>query len=261
MTIKKENKANSHQNLIKILQGLLLATWVSIVIIASQYCIVYGTLFLVGKERIQQPVWVGFCQALSYILAFLLLFFVTPRLYELIQIRSKKKITVLQNMSLATSRTELGLKESPTFVDLGLPIVAYVVYLAIAQGILFIIEKVLPWFNPEQEQQTGFSHFLSSGDRFIAMLTIVLIAPVAEELIMRGWLYGKIREWLKPISAMLIVSLLFAILHGQLNVALATFVLSIILCTMREITGTIWSGILLHIIVNAISFYFLYVAF
>lgn len=261
MTIKKENKANSHQNLIKILQGLLLATWVSIVIIASQYCIVYGTLFLVGKERIQQPVWVGFCQALSYILAFLLLFFVTPRLYELIQIRSKKKITVLQNMSLATSRTELGLKESPTFVDLGLPIVAYVVYLAIAQGILFIIEKVLPWFNPEQEQQTGFSHFLSSGDRFVAMLTIVLIAPVAEELIMRGWLYGKIREWLKPISAMLIVSLLFAILHGQLNVALATFVLSIILCTMREITGTIWSGILLHIIVNAISFYFLYVAF
>lgn len=261
MTIKKENKANSHQNLIKILQGLLLATWVSIVIIASQYCIVYGTLFLVGKERIQQPVWVGFCQALSYILAFLLLFFVTPRLYELIQIRSKKKITVLQNMSLATSRTELGLKESPTFVDLGLLIVAYVVYLAIAQGILFIIEKVLPWFNPEQEQQTGFSHFLSSGDRFVAMLTIVLIAPVAEELIMRGWLYGKIREWLKPISAMLIVSLLFAILHGQLNVALATFVLSIILCTMREITGTIWSGILLHIIVNAISFYFLYVAF
>ena len=29
---------------------------------------------------------------------------------------------------------------------------------------------------------------------FFAMLAIVFIAPIVEEIIMRGWLYGKLRD-------------------------------------------------------------------
>lgn len=77
---------------------------------------------------------------------------------------------------------------------------------------------------------------------------------------MRGWLYGKLRSRLKVPLAILLVSIVFAFLHGQWNVGVGVFVLSLVLCGLREITGTIWSGILLHIISNGIAFYLLYIA-
>lgn len=92
------------------------------------------------------------------------------------------------------------------------------------------------------------------------MLALVIIAPIAEEIIMRGWLYGKLRSRLKVPLAILLVSIVFAFLHGQWNVGVGVFVLSLVLCGLREITGTIWSGILLHIISNGIAFYLLYIA-
>ena len=59
--------------------------------------------------------------------------------------------------------------------------------------------------------------------------------------------------------AIFLTSILFAVLHGQLNVGITVFVLSVVLCGLREITGTIWSGMLLHILSNGIAFYILYI--
>lgn len=158
----------------------------------------------------------------------------------------------------STSSEELGVNSWPTFVDIGLAPIAYVTY-TIFSNIAYAIMRGFSWFDAEQTQNVGFSGYLFASDRIFAMLAIVFIAPIAEELIMRGWLYGKLRNHLKIIPAMLLVSLLFAILHGQLNVAIAVFILSSLLCGLREITGTIWSGMLLHIISNGIAFYILYV--
>ena len=93
----------------------------------------------------------------------------------------------------------------------------------------------------------------------MAFISLVVVAPVAEELIFRGWLYGKLRAKIPAIPAMLVVSILFGIVHGQWNVGVTVFVMSIAMCTLREITGTIWGGILIHILKNGIAFYFLYV--
>ena len=89
-----------------------------------------------------------------------------------------------------------------------------------------------------------------------------------EEVIFRGWLYGKLRQKLSGktseitgiIISILLVSLLFGIVHMQWNVGVNVFALSVVLCVLREITGTIYSGILVHMLKNGIAFYFLYVA-
>jgi len=59
--------------------------------------------------------------------------------------------------------------------------------------------------------------------------------------------------------AALVTSLVFAAVHGQWNVAIDTFALSLVLCALREVTGTIWAGILLHMFKNAIAFYVLFI--
>ena len=101
----------------------------------------------------------------------------------------------------------------------------------------------------------------------LAFLTLVVVAPIAEELIFRGYLYGKMREkfsqvtseiWSVIISALL-VSVVFGIIHMQWNVGVNVFAMSLVACALREYTGTIYAGILLHMIKNGLAFYFLFV--
>ena len=95
---------------------------------------------------------------------------------------------------------------------------------------------------------------------------LVVVAPVVEELIFRGWLYGKMREathgkfrtWVAIGLPMLLVSLLFGLVHGQWNVGVVVFAMSLVMCALREITGTIYAGMLVHMLKNAVAFMLLF---
>jgi membrane protease YdiL (CAAX protease family) len=88
---------------------------------------------------------------------------------------------------------------------------------------------------------------------------LIIVAPVAEEVLFRGYLYGKLRKSVPVWAAIGIVSVLFGSIHGQWNVAIDVFALSIVLCVLREITGSIWAGILLHMVKNGLAFYILFI--
>lgn len=57
----------------------------------------------------------------------------------------------------------------------------------------------------------------------------------------------------------LVVSMVFGILHGQWNVGVNVFALSLVMCLLREYTGSVWAGIVLHMTKNALAFYMLFV--
>lgn len=261
--------------------------WVLVSMIASQYAIALPMVALLG-ESINQPLWTCVYDALVYILALVLVVLVPPLLYrtyrkahgqknpqkpdraQTAKPSQEPKAAKLNDKSatiesetinpFSTNSEELGVQHLPTFVDIGLAPIGYFVYMVIATALTTIMSILFSWFNPEQTQDVGFNYFITGGDRIIAMIALVVLAPLAEEIIMRGWLYGKLRSKLKVIPAILLVSVLFGFLHGQWNVAISTFALSVVLCGLREITGTIWSGVLLHMLSNGIAFYLLYVA-
>ena len=127
-------------------------------------------------------------------------------------------------------------------------------------GILMLIMKwLIPGINLEQEQDVGFNNLIGRAEMIEGFIALVIIAPIAEELIFRGWLYGKLRARMTAVSAIIICSVLFGILHGQWNVGITVFAMSVVMCLIRELTGTIWSGILVHMLKNGIAFYLLYV--
>ena len=115
-------------------------------------------------------------------------------------------------------------------------------------------------------QDVGFSYYISGADRLVAFVTLVVVAPIAEEVIFRGWLYGKMREKIAAeysnvasmIISSLLVSILFGLVHMQWNVGVNVFALSLVLCGLREVTGTIYAGILLHMLKNGVAFWLLY---
>lgn len=245
---------------------ILLLIWVAIAMTISQYIIGLPMMWILDS-KFSQPFWTCIYYGLTYVLSLVLVIIVPPRVINKLKTRANAKsnkksqsIPQFTNLSdFTTSREELGLKDLPTVIDVGLAPVSYVVYLVLS-GIFTSIMSAFTWFNAEETQDVGFGYFITTGDRVVAMIALVFIAPIAEEIIMRGWLYGKLREKLKIPVAMLLTSLLFGFLHGQWNVSVGVFALSLVLCGLREITGTIWSGMLLHMLSNGIAFYLLYIA-
>lgn len=225
----------------------LMCLWVFVSVVSAQLVVGWIMLRILGYETFSQPVWTAIYSALAYSVALLLIILVPGR-------RAK------------SSRKELGLKDYPTWTDIGLAPVGYVVSILLAV-VLVAIFSVFPWFNANEAQDVGFNIYMSGGDRVIAFLTLVVVAPIAEEIIFRGWLYGKLRERLSGklpervgiLISILIVSILFGLVHFQWNVGVNVFCLSVVLCSMREITGTIYAGILTHMIKNGVAFYLLYV--
>ena len=114
--------------------GLL--AWVAAVIIACQYAITFGLYFLLGRETLLAPVWITICNALIYSLATFLIIWAPVRFFN------KKRL----------SRTELGLKDLPTWTDILLAPAGFLIYLILA-AILIAIFRNFPFFDPDQAQE------------------------------------------------------------------------------------------------------------
>lgn len=254
---------------------IFLLAWAALSLIASQFIIAFLMILPLG-DRIVEPLWTAVYDFLVYAFALVLVVWIPPRFAKLLEhhkttLKSQKATTTpvsagdSQNSyetqlvkDLTTNTEELGVNKWPTFTDLGLVPIGYVVYIFLA-NLATNLMQAFPWFDAEETQDVGFNGLMNGSDRFFAMLALVFIAPIVEELVMRGWLYGKLRAKLNFIPSILLTSLLFAVLHGQWNVGVTVFFLSLVLCSLREITGSVWSGILLHMLNNGVAFYILYV--
>jgi membrane protease YdiL (CAAX protease family) len=123
-----------------------------------------------------------------------------------------------------------------------------------------LVEKIA-WFNVNQPQQLGFSG-MSGPTLFIGFIVLAVITPVVEEMLFRGVLQGRIRAAGIPFTpAALIVASLFAAAHGQWNVAIDVFFMSLVSSYLREKTGRLWPSIIVHIIKNTLAFYVTFVVF
>lgn len=158
-----------------------------------------------------------------------------------------------------TTKKELGLWRLPSWTDIGLAPAGFVIYLLITAILAYVATLLIPAYDANQIQQTGFSRLTDHYEYILAFITLIIIAPVAEEVLFRGYLYGKLRSVAPVWVAVLVTSLLFGAVHGQWNVAVDVFALSLVLCSLREITGNVWAGILLHMLKNSIAFYLLFI--
>lgn len=158
-----------------------------------------------------------------------------------------------------TTLDDMGLNLWPRWVDLLLVPAGMVVYVVLSGILMVAAQTFLPWFDIEQAQDTGFSQLYQRSEFMLAFVTLVIIAPVAEELVFRGYLYGKLKRYTFRWLAIILTSVLFALVHGQWNVAVDVFALSIVLCILRDISGSVWPAVLVHMAKNGIAFYIIFI--
>jgi len=78
-----------------------------------------------------------------------------------------------------------------------------------------------------------------------------VVAPFAEEIIFRGYLYPVAKSFGGITAGILFSALLFAACHGNVPLMLPLFLLGILLALVYEWTGSIWAAISIHFFFNS----------
>jgi len=158
-----------------------------------------------------------------------------------------------------TTKEDLGVQRLPSWMDIVWAPTGAVVYLILTATITFIAMNLLTFVDYSQPQDTGFTNISAQGEYIMAFIMLVIIAPVAEEVLFRGYLFGKLRKHAPLWVSILITSVVFALVHGAWNVGLDVFALSIVLCLLRVVSGSLWPSIMLHMMKNGLAYYFLFI--
>ncbi len=163
------------------------------------------------------------------------------------------------------SLKSIGLKPAK-LRDIGFVLMGFGAYFIVYLFALAIVRAAVPSLNVDQKQVIGFDGANGLQLPFV-FVSLVLLPPVAEEVIMRGFLYSGLRKKLRFIWAATATSVLFGIAHLQFGsgqpllwtAAIDTFVLSFVLVYLRERTGSLAAPIGLHMLKNFIAFMSLFV--
>jgi membrane protease YdiL (CAAX protease family) len=157
---------------------------------------------------------------------------------------------------------QLGFNRRPGWGDVGQALLGFVGYfglLVVAVALLRAITSI----DFDQRQELGFDNVVTAGGIAMAFISLVLLPPLVEETVFRGFLFGGLRKKINFWWAALLTSLIFAAPHllassqGFLWAAgVDTLLLSLVLCYLREKTGALWAPIMVHAIKNSIAFVF-----
>lgn len=78
-------------------------------------------------------------------------------------------------------------------------------------------------------------------------------APLAEEVVFRGYIYGAVKKLSNIWFAVLFSGLFFAAVHMNLASMLPLFVLGVALAVVYEATGSLWTPIAVHFLFNGVN--------
>jgi CAAX protease family protein len=133
--------------------------------------------------------------------------------------------------------------------EVGIALVSLVVLLPLLDGLAYVMgQPIIPSFVVDLYRSAQ-----SSGSLPLLWLAIVVAAPVAEEIIFRGFIFrGWVRPEQRPMIGILMVSVLFAAIHIQYNWfgILQVFLLGSLLTWTRWRSESTLLTMVMHFIAN-----------
>ena len=140
---------------------------------------------------------------------------------------------------------------------LGLPLLYGIGFVVPALGLHLVSQQLIIALGGEPTSQEAVEMVARASappELALQALSVVVFAPVCEELLFRGVLYPSLRDLGHRRMAIAASSLLFAAIHGSLALMLPLTVLAVVLVWLYEKTGSIIAPILMHAAFNAINF-------
>lgn len=97
------------------------------------------------------------------------------------------------------------------------------------------------------------SNIIYSGGIVLQVITTCIGAPLAEELLFRGLIHRRLRKVLNVVPAMIISSLLFGIIHGNIIQGIYATLIGLICAFVYEKFKNLWAPIILHAAANSFA--------
>ena len=141
--------------------------------------------------------------------------------------------------------------------SLGLPLLYGIGFVVPALGLHLVSQQLIIALGGEPTSQEAVEMVARASappELALQALSVVVFAPVCEELLFRGVLYPSLRDLGHRRMAIAASSLLFAAIHGSLALMLPLTVLAVVLVWLYEKTGSIIAPILMHAAFNAVNF-------
>jgi membrane protease YdiL (CAAX protease family) len=126
-------------------------------------------------------------------------------------------------------------------------------FIVLANLALVLVKLLVPAFNIDQPQDNEFTASVHTH-RSLALVALVLLPPIFEETIFRGFIFPALSKRVGIIWGAVLSSMLFGIAHGQPNLFVYTTILGLLLCFMYVRMRSIVPGILLHMLNNYLAF-------
>lgn len=146
-------------------------------------------------------------------------------------------------------------------------ILSFPLVLFLSQGLELLIYKIFSVTQVPDQLAVKFLKSTFSNPLFfvLAVIAIIILAPLVEECLFRGFLQTYIRRHLGAKHAILITSVCFSLFHyaagqglGNISIIISLFVLSLFLGFIYEKQGSILSPMILHSLFNTVSVINLY---
>ena len=150
------------------------------------------------------------------------------------------------------SRFDISLKKEvkkPTKISAIIAGFCLMMLISFGWGIVqTILESLLGIGVPEPDFgfQSGFI------EKIFSLITVVFIAPIMEECIFRGLIYGQLRKY-NVIFGMIASSLCFGFMHMNISQGIPTVFMGIVLAYFYETTGSLKTSILIHLLNNLVA--------
>ena len=104
-----------------------------------------------------------------------------------------------------------------------------------------------------QEYQETMDQMTAGKSMWFLLICMGVIAPLAEEIVFRWLIYLRLRDYMRIGFAMVISGMIFGIYHGNLVQAVYAGILGMVFADFLEISGCLWSSVLLHMGANLVA--------
>ena len=123
--------------------------------------------------------------------------------------------------------------------------------IGIGTNILFTF--LLNLVNSRIELQSGAQDALFGSNFFVQLIGIGIIIPIMEEVLFRGLVYNRLKDYNKGWLSIILAAGIFAVYHGNAMQILFAFPMALLILAVYEKWNTLLAPVIFHMAVNISS--------
>lgn len=138
-------------------------------------------------------------------------------------------------------------------------LLALVPFTLFSMPVITLVNLISQFFVENEAASIMESYRIGSMPFLQLLFSVGIFGPFCEELICRGVYYRGYRKSGSVFKAMFLSALLFALVHMNINQAMYAFAMGVIAVLLVEATGSLWSSVIYHALINSSQVFLMYV--